>query len=169
MAFAVLELARNDAEAVEPVPVRLEEAALRATTTVDTGDAEVVIEDDMRFTADTERLQTRFENLYRNALEHGPGGDREVAEPDADTDRSRGDITITVGSLPQAEGFYVADDGVGIPPGEREVIFDTGVSFAEEGGTGLGLTIVKQTGEAHGWTIGATSSETGGARFEIRF
>jgi hypothetical protein len=63
-------------------------------------------------------------------------------------------------------GFYVADDGSGIPEGDRELIFDSGYS-TREGGTGFGLDIVSEIVDAHGWTIAATDSRDGGARFEI--
>jgi signal transduction histidine kinase len=63
-------------------------------------------------------------------------------------------------------GFYVADDGPGIPPEERERVFDDGVS--DGGSTGLGLTIVSEVATAHGWTVAVDESESGGARFKIR-
>jgi len=64
------------------------------------------------------------------------------------------------------DGFYVEDDGPGIPEENRTDIFDAGYSTAEEG-TGLGLSIVKRVAEAHGWDITVTESEVGGGRFEI--
>lgn len=71
---------------------------------------------------------------------------------------------MTVGDL--NDGFYVADDGTGIPEAERGNVLDTGYSTATEG-TGFGLTIVKQIAEAHGWTVRLTESDAGGARFEF--
>jgi hypothetical protein len=75
-------------------------------------------------------------------------------------------VTITVGAL--ADGFYVADDGRGIPPGERETVFEPGHSTMN-GGTGLGLAIVERIVAAHEWEIRLTTADCGGARFEIRF
>ena len=75
-----------------------------------------------------------------------------------------GDVTITVGTL--SDGFYVADDGPGIPESEHERIFEAGYS-TNDGGTGLGLTIVRDVVESHGWEIEVGESEAGGARFEI--
>lgn len=63
-------------------------------------------------------------------------------------------------------GFYVADDGPGIPSDEREDVFDAGYSTTDNG-TGFGLNIVQEIADAHGWEITITDSETGGARFEI--
>ncbi|MFB6175664.1 MAG: sensor histidine kinase, partial [Halobaculum sp.] len=76
------------------------------------------------------------------------------------------DVRITVGALDDGEGFYVADDGPGIPAGSREDVFDPGYSTAEDG-TGFGLAIVREMAVAHGWDTAATESADGGARFEF--
>jgi len=73
-------------------------------------------------------------------------------------------VTITVGRT--ASGFYVADDGPGIPEAERDRVFETGYSTAADG-TGFGLNIVRTVAEAHGWRVVVTESSTGGARFEF--
>jgi PAS domain S-box-containing protein len=72
-------------------------------------------------------------------------------------------VTITVGALD--DGFYVEDDGPGIPEDLRDRVFESG--YSGEGGTGLGLNIVKRIADAHGWSVRATESAAGGARFEI--
>jgi len=90
-----------------------------------------------------------FENLFRNAVEHGDGP------------------VVTVGRLDNSEcGFYVADDGPGIPSEERENVFEPGYS-SHEHGTGLGLSIVKRIAECHDWTVEAKNGCAGG-RFEFR-
>jgi len=48
----------------------------------------------------------------------------------------------------------------------RDDVFDAGYSTLEDG-TGFGLAIVTEIAEAHGWTVGITESDRGGARFEI--
>lgn len=64
------------------------------------------------------------------------------------------------------------DDGPGIPPAERESVFepfyrlDTSRNMTT-GGSGLGLAITKQIVEAHGGSIHLDDSEIGGARFQI--
>jgi nitrogen fixation/metabolism regulation signal transduction histidine kinase len=83
-------------------------------------------------------------------------GDREAAVVDA--------VTVTVGRTD--DGFYVADDGPGIPAADRDEVFEAGVSTDPEG-TGLGLNIVRSIAEAHGWTVRATESAAGGARVEF--
>lgn len=67
---------------------------------------------------------------------------------------------------PDTDGFYIEDDGPGIPAEEREKVFNAGYLTAESG-TGLGLNIVKRVAEAHGWEINITESSLGGTRFEI--
>lgn len=74
-------------------------------------------------------------------------------------------VTVRVGVT--EDGFYVADDGPGIPEADREQVFEPGYSDGD-GGTGLGLQIVEQIALAHGWSIALRESEHGGARFEFR-
>ena len=74
-------------------------------------------------------------------------------------------LALTVGAIDD-RGFYVADDGPGIPDDERGQIFETGYSTAGSG-AGIGLAIVKRIVDAHDWEITVTDSEAGGARFEI--
>lgn len=69
------------------------------------------------------------------------------------------------GSVPLPSGFYVEDDGPGIPADADTDVFKAGYSTTELG-TGFGLGIVKEIVDAHGWAVSATTSATGGARFE---
>jgi signal transduction histidine kinase len=121
-----------------------------AWETVETGGATLTIADELAKTvADGDRIERLFENLFRNAVEHGE-------HP-----------AVTVGSLEEAAtGLYVADDGPGIPREDRSVIFEPGYSSRDHG-TGLGLSIVKRIVESHGWTIELKNQDSG-ARFEIR-
>lgn len=65
-----------------------------------------------------------------------------------------------------ADGFYVEDSGPGIPPDEREQVFEFGFSQSDDG-TGHGLSIVEQIAEAHGWSVRVVEGPSGGARFEF--
>ncbi len=134
-------------ESVESVD--LERVAESAWDAVETETAELVVEGSMAIEAHESRLRQGLENLFRNALEHG----------------GQGLSTIWVGPT-EAGGFYVEDDGDGIPESDREKVFESGFSTTE-GGTGFGLPIVKAVVEAHGWTISTTDGREGGARFVI--
>jgi len=94
-----------------------------------------------------------------DAEEHGSA--ESESAPDGST---AGTTTIRVGGL--SRGFYVEDDGFGIPAAEGEEVFEYGYSTDEEG-AGLGLSIVEAVAEAHGWTVSVTESAEGGARFEF--
>jgi len=142
----LLELAREGETVTDPETVDLGEAVGRYWRNVETAGAELVVDIDRTVEADPSRLGQLFENLFRNAAEHGGS-----------------DVMVTVGDL--GEGFYVADDGPGIDPDDRERIFEAGYSDAESG-TGFGLAIVERVAEAHGWRVRATA-EGGGTHFEI--
>lgn len=67
----------------------------------------------------------------------------------------------------------VDDDGPGVPAAERERVFERFVRLDEartrdSGGSGLGLSIVREIVHVHGGTIGISDSTLGGARFEVR-
>ena len=158
----VLWLAREGKQIDEKETVSLEQITRTAWTFVDTEDATLRCDCDGLICADSDRLQQLFENLFRNAVEHGSTSTR--TGPDDAVEHSESDITVTVGTL--GGGFYVEDTGEGIPEPERGTIFDAGYSSSATG-TGFGLAIVEQIIDAHGWEITATESEAGGARFEI--
>mgnify|MGYP000167901151 CR=1 FL=1 len=72
---------------------------------------------------------------------------------------------MTVGKLEDRSGFYVEDDGVGIPDSYADSVFESGFSTSG-GGTGLGLAIVTSIANGHGWGVTLRESDAGGARFE---
>ncbi|TKX75550.1 response regulator [Halorubrum sp. GN11_10-6_MGM] len=171
----LLALARQGRTVDEIASVPLDEAAERAWRTVDTGDATLdVSAATSAVEADPERLRTLFENLFTNSVEHGStssrtsSGDSVEHGSDRDDDaRTAGDLTVTVGSLP--DGFYVADDGSGfdIDPDEAT---EYGRSSTADG-TGFGLAIVREITAAHGWELsidGGDADGADGARFEFR-
>jgi PAS domain S-box-containing protein len=144
----LLTLARSNQGVGELEPITLRDVAQRAWGSVPTEDATVRGPSaSVRVLADASRLQQLFENLFRNAVEHaGPT------------------VTVTVGET--ADGFYVADDGPGVPHERRERVFETGYTTNEDG-TGFGLSIVQQVVSGHGWEIRVTEGVDGGARFEV--
>jgi PAS domain S-box-containing protein len=161
-------------------PVSLEAMASSCWQNVRTGSVDVRVDGDVEFRADPERLRHLFENLFRNAVEHGSTSPGSHAHQDAvehgstspgshahqDAVEHAGSHTVVrVG--PEKNGFYVEDDGPGIPEDERADVFEAGFS-TDDTGTGLGLNIVNHVVRAHGWTIEVTDGRDGGARFEIR-
>ena len=158
----VLALARQGQPIDDPEPVELSTVVRNSWDMVASEGAEVRIEGDLRLQADPERLQQLLENLFRNAVEHGSTSSQLGAD-DA-VEHGGADVTVTVGDSPG--GFYVEDDGPGIPEEERERVFESGVTTNQEG-TGFGLAIVKGIADAHGWTVGITDGDSGGARFEF--
>jgi signal transduction histidine kinase len=159
----LLALAREDELASDPEPVALASVAREAWDTVETDAATLAVEGETTVPADRSRLRQLLENLFGNAVEHGSTSPDSQPRRDA-IEHGGVDVTVRVG--PMEGGFYVADDGAGIPPEERDRVFERGVSTAD-GGIGFGLAIVERIAEAHGWTVTATESEDGGARFEV--
>jgi signal transduction histidine kinase len=126
--------------------------------------ATLTVVDDETILADRGRLLRLFENLFRNAVEHGSTSPGSQARQDPIEHAGEG-VRVTVGSLRDG-GFYVEDDGPGIPPEEREQVFEHGYTTAQLG-TGFGLTIVDEIVSAHGWSITVSESDGGGTRFEV--
>lgn len=174
----VLAMARDGDTITETEPVSLGAVARHSWENVDTGRAALEVAHSTTLAADRNALEHVFENLFRNSVEHGSAGGTTSGPPehgsetDVDThtgrpvvqDGGKPDLAVRVGTL--AEGFYVEDDGVGIPADVRSTLFESGVTTNEQG-TGIGLSIVEKLVSGHGWEIRATSSDEGGARFEI--
>ncbi|WP_299237439.1 hybrid sensor histidine kinase/response regulator [Natronomonas sp.] len=169
----VLTMAREGAAVETTDPVSLEELAAASWEHVDTGTAGLAVSGPIRIEADRDRLGRLLENLFRNSAEHGSGdgpSDDGATGPAGEAPDATGDtatesgVTVRIGRL--RDGFYVEDDGPGIPEAERNRVFEYGYS-TESDGTGLGLSIVRQIAEAHGWDVELAESNGGGARFEF--
>jgi PAS domain S-box-containing protein len=144
----LLTLARKGEVVDEPEPTDVGEVARRAWWGTDAEDATLSVESPPTVQADPDRLRELFENLFRNAVVHG--GE---------------DVAVTVDTL-DGGGFFVEDDGPGIPPDEREAVLEPGFTTRTDG-TGLGLAIVEEVAAAHGWGAVVTEGRDGGARFEF--
>ena len=107
---------------------------------------------------DRDAISRAVSNLVENALRYsGPEG-RVALSAEA---RGR-DLVISVD-----------DDGPGVPPADRERIFDRFARLdrarsSDTGGSGLGLAIVRTLVEAGGGSVSCSDSPLGGARFEVR-
>jgi len=98
---------------------------------------------------DTDKITQVLDNIISNALKYSPEG---------------GLITFSIDVLPTELQIYIKDQGVGIPKGSENKIFDRfyRVDKARSrklGGTGLGLAIAKEMVYAHGGDIWAKSKE----------
>lgn len=118
------------------------------SVTLDAGEASV--------SGDRELLGKVWENLLTNAVKYTPEG---------------GEVLVGVTDSAQTVTVTVDDSGPGIPPGERDRIFDrfyrTDKARSAGGGTGLGLSIAKEVIALHGGSVSAGESPAGGARFTV--
>jgi signal transduction histidine kinase len=175
----LLALAREGRSVEETAPVDLGSVVDAAWRTVGSAPGATLVVDDPLPTVegDRGRLRRAFENLFRNAVEHAAaddwspgavsgGGDGDAAADGSDGDGESTDATLRVFVGRRRDGFYVADDGSGIDPAERESVFEPGHTGAEDG-TGFGLAIVERIAAAHGWSVSVAESRAGGARFEF--
>jgi len=137
----LLALARSGMRPEDVESIELAGIAETHWRNVDTGTATLEATADVTLEADRSQLGQLLENLFRNSVEHGGDG-----------------VTVAVGALTDGEGFFVADDGSGIPPDIRSDIFESGYSTADRG-TGLGLAIVGRIAAAHGWTVEAPKAK----------
>jgi heavy metal sensor kinase len=105
---------------------------------------------------DREGLTEVFTNLVENAVKYN---------------KTDGRIDISVGSNRNEAIVIVSDTGIGIPPGEKEKIFDrfyrVDASRGVTVGSGLGLSIVRTIIEAHGGRVEVTSEPGKGSAFRV--
>jgi signal transduction histidine kinase len=156
----MLLLARADEHVPLPrAPVDLDDLAfeeagrLRSTTSlrVDTAAVEAA-----RVHGDADALGRLLRNLGENAARHASGR-----------------VDITLADLGDDVVLTVDDDGPGIPESERERVLQRFVRLDEarsrdDGGSGLGLSIVDEVVRGHGGSMSITRSPLGGARIQVR-
>ena len=132
-------------EPVDLAGLLAEECAAYGAEATTVGDAPMV-EGDPRL------LRRLFRNLFQNAAVHGSSDAPEV------TIRCGGnEVCVTV-----------CDQGPGVLEGDREKIFEPFYQGgASAGGTGLGLTLVRQIAERHGGSVQCLARDGGGACFEV--
>ena len=162
----LLALSRLDTGEARAEWVRFDLAALVATT----ADQMSLLAEDKHITVvcdsservmiegDQARLKQVVVNLLDNAIKYTPNGGR---------------IKL---KITQEEGnavLDVADDGIGIPPEALPHVFKRffrvdGSRSRDQGGAGLGLSIVKSICDAHGARVEVSSTPGQGSRFRIR-
>ncbi|RQG94472.1 ATP-binding response regulator [Natrarchaeobius chitinivorans] len=144
----ILALVRSN-DVLDARPVALERVVEEAWETVETDDAMLEVGEVPIVEADPSLLRRLFENLFRNAIEH-------ATQPN---DR----LTVSVSA--DDDAILVEDDGVGIDESVLEDIFEMGMTGAGHG-TGLGMAIVHDLADRHGWTVSA-SNHGDGAQFRV--
>ena len=107
---------------------------------------------------DKRRLERVVANLLDNADQHGSGATR-----------------VTVSTAEESVVLHFDDDGPGVPPEDRQLIFERFARSAvagrrgggSGGGVGLGLALVREHVRFHGGTVHVEDSPAGGARFTV--
>jgi len=108
---------------------------------------------DLQVHVERQDLDEMLGNLVENAAKYGGGS-----------------VFVTVAAVDGFAELLVEDDGAGIPPAQRERIFDRGVRLdTGKPGTGLGLGIVRDVAEIYGGTVALEESEDlGGLMVRLR-
>jgi signal transduction histidine kinase len=159
----LLLLARGDADALpqgDRRPVDLDDLVERSIRQV-RGDGAVRIDArgvrPAQVAGDGAHLQRAVVNLLENAVRH-----------------ARGEVVVTVAETGDgAAEVVVHDDGPGVPPEDRERVFERFTRLddsrtASTGGAGLGLAIARDIAERHGGTLTLAEGGSAGARFVLR-
>ena len=105
---------------------------------------------------DWRRVERILRNLLVNAVEHGEGED----------------IIVTVAADRDAVALAVRDHGVGLRPGEAQMVFDRfwradPARARTTGGTGLGLSIAREDAQLHGGWLQAWGEQGRGSQFRL--
>ncbi|PCR89751.1 sensor histidine kinase [Natrinema ejinorense] len=100
-----------------------------------------------------EMLSSVFTNLLNNAVLHNT----------ADAPR----VVLSMEDRDETVGIRVADNGPGVPEGQREEIFGRGQKGLESEGTGIGLYLVDTLVEGYGGDVWVETAEEGGAAFVV--
>jgi PAS domain S-box-containing protein len=138
----------TDAESVELAPV-VERAASRAISMEENSTVETDVHQGVDVVAD-DLLDDVVGNILTNAVEHaGPAPTIELT-------------TELDGSVVR---LHIADDGPGIPPEERDTIFEKGEYGSQSRGTGFGLYFVSVMVDSYGGDIWVEDSDLGGSEF----
>jgi heavy metal sensor kinase len=162
----LLALSRLDSGEAQAEWVRFDLAALVATT----ADQMSLLAEDKHITVicdsservmiegDQARLKQVVVNLLDNAIKYTPNGGR---------------IKLKIAQEEGNAVLDVADDGIGIPPEALPHVFKRffrvdGSRSRDQGGAGLGLSIVKSICDAHGARVEVSSIPGQGSRFRIR-
>lgn len=115
-------------------------------------DLRVAVPERLPAVADEEKLISVVSNLVANAIRHAPAG---------------GVVRCSLSTAPGRLLLQVADNGAGVAPDQRALIFQRYRRDARSGGTGLGLAIVGEIVALHGGSVAVADAPEGGALFTV--
>ncbi|MCR5724591.1 MAG: HAMP domain-containing histidine kinase [Treponema sp.] len=122
--------------------------------------AEIQISPETATPFDSQLFQRALENIFSNAL-------RYTQENDTITISA---YEVTLPKTGRAAIVKIEDSGAGIDTKDKDHIFDLfyrGTNSRRESGMGIGLSVVKNIIDTHGWTIGVQSQKGVGTAFSI--
>jgi signal transduction histidine kinase len=157
---ALLDLSKVTDQPLRFEPVDLDALVVRVRgllgTAIEESGAAVVAEGLGTVPADPCLLERLVQNLVGNALAYQPRG--QVPEVVLTTTRTGDEIVLRV-----------ADNGIGIPPGEREIVFEAFRRLVGDDtpGTGLGLAVCRRIVERHDGRIWVEDNDRGGTTFAV--
>ena len=103
--------------------------------------------------AANEMISSVFRNLLKNAIQHN---DKEVAE-----------VIISVAEHEETVTVQIADNGPGVPDGQKETVFGKGEQGLDSSGTGIGLHLVDRIVKLHNGKVWVEDNEPEGAIFSV--
>ncbi|MFC4437596.1 MULTISPECIES: sensor histidine kinase [Natrialbaceae] len=131
----------------EPTVIAALAARMWDELSIQTESATLVVNTVQTIRGNPIHMQHLLANLFRNSIEHSEKG-----------------VTVRIGDL--EDGFYVEDNGPGIPEDTHNDVVEAGFTTRSRG-MGLGLTVVIQLADLYDWDWTLTDSESGGTRFEF--
>lgn len=161
----LLEISRHDAGVADLSAAKMDarspiESAW-AQTSVLAEELDVAVEFDVpdepvQMVGDARRIERIVRNLLANAIDHSEGNP----------------VTVRMRSNEEAVAITVTDRGVGLKPGEDELVFNRfwradKSRKRHSGGTGLGLAIAREDAQLHGGVLDAAGEFGVGSQFRL--
>lgn len=139
----------------EPVPLHMQLREVIETAQEEFEDATITVEEsipEVQVRADS-MADSIFRNLVTNAIVHN--------------DRDTPEVTVEADTEDDVVHVAITDNGPGIPPSERDRIFEEGYRGQGSSGTGLGLYLVKTLIDRYSGNIQVEEASPRGTRFTV--